>query len=510
MKITNHLSLITIHFLLAANAAFAQGSLTPPGPPALTMKSLDQVRSTGLAINATNTPGDSNYHFIIGAAGSYYLTGNLDVTKPNGIHVTATDARIDLNGFRIARSSGSGGYGIKIEPNAGERCRIENGSITGLTYGIYSSAAGGAVRNVTVTSCTSIGFVLSHTTIVESCIAKDNGSTGMLLGGGGTTDGGSVVRDCVFDHNGSSGLQAGGGCVVENCTAYSNTTTGFVSNGQSASISFNTCNAYLNGADGFDASSCTLTGCVAAGNTGTGISALNCALRGCYASGNSGVGIQISGNAESCSAFGNTGSGFSNGFKSASLKNCSADSNTGNGIEFSQAGSVIEGCNATNNGSGTSGSGVVTGPGNLVDHCAATNNKANGITLGSGSSAVACTTQNNGGDGVSASTSCYIARNNVDSNAGAGVHITTTGAGTGTDNRIEGNKLTGNTGNGILVDATLNLVIGNTARANTAGNYQIVTGNRVGLIVIPTTSGVVSGNTGGTDFSTSSWSNIAY
>ena len=39
--------------------AFAQ----PPGTPAPTMKSLDQIASQGIAINATNTPGDASDEF---------------------------------------------------------------------------------------------------------------------------------------------------------------------------------------------------------------------------------------------------------------------------------------------------------------------------------------------------------------------------------------------------------------------------------------------------------------
>ena len=63
------------------------------------MKSLDQIASTGIALTATNAPGDSNHHFIISQPGSYYLTGNLAVTRVNGMRVTShTRAR----GGRIA------------------------------------------------------------------------------------------------------------------------------------------------------------------------------------------------------------------------------------------------------------------------------------------------------------------------------------------------------------------------------------------------------------------------
>src|SRR5450631_2354900 len=42
-----------------ASSLVAQGPLAPPGSPAPTMKTLDQIASTGIALNATNTPGDT-------------------------------------------------------------------------------------------------------------------------------------------------------------------------------------------------------------------------------------------------------------------------------------------------------------------------------------------------------------------------------------------------------------------------------------------------------------------
>ena len=58
------------------STAFAQGSLTPPGLPAPTMKSADQIEPRTI-VNAVNTPGDANNLFIITNSGSYYLTTNL-------------------------------------------------------------------------------------------------------------------------------------------------------------------------------------------------------------------------------------------------------------------------------------------------------------------------------------------------------------------------------------------------------------------------------------------------
>src|SRR5437762_1154008 len=97
-------------------SALPQGSLTPPGPPAPTMKTLDQVEAR-TPIDATHTPGDANNDFIINQRGSYYLTGNLAIIKATGIQINVSDVTVDLNGFEISRSSGSGNC-INITPTS--------------------------------------------------------------------------------------------------------------------------------------------------------------------------------------------------------------------------------------------------------------------------------------------------------------------------------------------------------------------------------------------------------
>src|SRR3954447_23488208 len=107
-------------FLLPPSA-FPQGSLTPPGGPSPTMKTLDQVEAR-TPIDAAHTPGDATNEFNIGQAGSYYLTGNVTVSKTNGIHITAAGVTVDLNGFQIARNAGAGS-GIAVDAGA-IRCTI--------------------------------------------------------------------------------------------------------------------------------------------------------------------------------------------------------------------------------------------------------------------------------------------------------------------------------------------------------------------------------------------------
>ena len=92
--------------MLASTGAFAQGSLTPPGAPAPTMKSLDQIEA--------RTP-ISSLPFTISASGSYYLTKNLAVTSGNAIVISAEGVTLDLNGFTLSSTEASpAGTGILL------------------------------------------------------------------------------------------------------------------------------------------------------------------------------------------------------------------------------------------------------------------------------------------------------------------------------------------------------------------------------------------------------------
>ena len=101
-------------FSTLQDSAFAQGSLTPPGTPAPTMKSLDQVEPRTI-VNAANTPGNSANTFIISSPGSYYLTGNLTgASGKHGISIQADDVTLDLNGFAIISGGGGAFRGVNV------------------------------------------------------------------------------------------------------------------------------------------------------------------------------------------------------------------------------------------------------------------------------------------------------------------------------------------------------------------------------------------------------------
>src|SRR5678815_1587099 len=118
MKTTNHcfgLSITALALLLSTlnpqlSSVLAQGPLTPPGAPAPTMKTLDQVEPR-VAINATNTPGDDDSLFKITQPGSYYLTGNITgVAGKHGIEIAASGVTLDLNGFDLVGVAGMGPF----------------------------------------------------------------------------------------------------------------------------------------------------------------------------------------------------------------------------------------------------------------------------------------------------------------------------------------------------------------------------------------------------------------
>ena len=273
-------------------SVWAQGSLTPPGAPAPTMKTLDQIEPR------TPIPGGNN-QFIINTAGSYSLTGHLTNSTGSAIVINASDVNLDLNGFVVVGS----GLSPAIEVPATQRnITIRNGTVTAYT-------------GISATNTTAL-------TIADvQCVTCNEG---ILMG-----DQGQVRNASLQNHQGRVGIRGGQGCVVRATTIQGGRCWtpiqlgegGLVEGCVISGLGRTTSASYTIGIATGRRSvvrDCVVSSCGVEGNSFTGISAGDRSLiEGCNVSGNTNSSATVLAIAAS---FGST------------VQNCVVGENSGDGI----------------------------------------------------------------------------------------------------------------------------------------------------------------------------------
>jgi len=176
------------------STVFAQGSLTPTGPPGPTMVTLQQIEP--------RTPIATTNLFTIRQPGSYYLTTNLTVGTGDAIDILINGVTLDLNGFTISSTSpNASGNAIYLAANGNTDIAIVNGHIvSGVTGnfvdGAWTFAGPGFINGITangtpsnirvsgvsVSGCLGDGINLGagNSMVVESCTVSTVGGTGIV------------------------------------------------------------------------------------------------------------------------------------------------------------------------------------------------------------------------------------------------------------------------------------------------------------------------------------------
>lgn len=414
---------------MAKPAARAQGSLSPPGAPAPTMKTLAQIEPrtplATLPVTLTN-------------AGSYYLTTNL-VGAPgqNGITINADQVTLDLNGFALLGAGGS--LNALHAPAARRNIVVRNGTIRGWAQAAVAltNSTGVVLEHLRVEANGS-GLLAGDQSVVRSCVVIGNTNlAGIRVGHG------AVVEDCLVISNAFQGVLAGDRAQVRRCSALANGRVGNdgIATGRGALVEqcVASDNGDPNGSQGGGIAveeGSTVIGCTTMSNAVEGIFAsFDSVVRDSASRGN-GVGISTTG--------------------SALIRNCTTALNRFLGI-WDMGGSLILECTAVEN----AGPGIVATNQSLVRGCLASFNAEEGILVGGGSRA---------------------RDNHCTFNSGAGLRAL------GADNRLEGNLATDNL-IGLRVESSPNLVIGNQASFNTT-NFSVAAGNLFGTVETATSLNV--------------------
>lgn len=439
--------------VLMVGICFAQGPLTPPGPPGEIYKTLDQVEPR-IPINSLP--------YTIAAPGSYYLTKDMDYPQivQNGITINASNVTIDLMGYtlkgpgrtgntRTAITLGTGtsnitikngninfwgNDGIECDPSTNTRILNINVSFIG-DMGIVTDY-NSLIVNCSVSGCTDDGVHTGFNSLVKDCVARDcaTGIYGEIA---------NMVVNCgAYDNNGD-GIYIRIGGVIQNCIANSNAGNGIMISG---SATITGCTTYNNGSNGIGFITVKALGGEEKGGENPAPGAPILPSR---------PGIHI----VDCTSESNGLNGIEAG-RGSRIQGCLVKSNTGNGID------IVEPIPLS--------IGEIYDSMTIIKNCMCYSNTKDGILVFSYA--------------VIEGNTCVGNDNGIYVESEGGLVLAPQGGSApapppGKGNRIEGNSTMNNTDHGIYVPANSNsLIIRNWSYGN-VDDYHIGTGNTFGPIL---------------------------
>jgi len=245
----------TLHF--QSSTVCAQGPLAPPGVPAPTMKTLNQIEPR---IPISSVP------YVITNAGSYYLTTNLTVINSVSIAISiqTSDVTLDFCGWTL---DGAGLAIVGVQAVSMTNITVTGGAVRRFQgNGVNVNYVTGAVitRMQLIGNDTGLGFAGGAR--IEDCLAVANANHGFV--GQYNSIPGSILRRCRAIGNGVTGIIAQH-ALIEDCLATQNGTGFVASGGLTTSHGLNRCVALANTNAGFSLENGQARDCVAIEN-GTG------------------------------------------------------------------------------------------------------------------------------------------------------------------------------------------------------------------------------------------------
>lgn len=281
--------LFAVAIALVLTGSASAGSLAPPpGPVAPTMKSLTEVEPR---TSVQSLSGSASALYVISQPGSYYLTGNVQgVAGKDGIAIMSGNVSLDLNGFALIGSGGSG-HGITNVPGTPYyNVIVKNGTVRNWGgTGVRADIWGAIVSDIASFNNGENGIVVGAQSVAARCTTKSNGGLGIggystcsivdcvsreNVGNGFEVPFASTLRGNISVYNGANGIVSETQCTIEGNLVAGNVAAGIRVSGSSNRVDGNHC---VDNGIGIQGTGC---GSVFVHNTAHG-NAANYSIAGC-------------------------------------------------------------------------------------------------------------------------------------------------------------------------------------------------------------------------------------